>query len=115
MMDRVERIMAMYRMTGQQSPGNGSPFGMAAGADSMPRDTLTLQGDWGQTNWPQAVNEVLESLQDSFPDIQIVTGSAQDGDALRQLAAQLGDGKHLVIDQSFLAQMAQGPSESVRF
>ena len=109
MMDRVERIMAMYRMAEQQSPGGGSPFGMAAGADSMPRDTLTLQGDWGQTNWPQAVNEVLESLQDSFPDIHIVTGSAQDGDALRQLAAQLGGGKHLGVDQSFLAQMAQGP------
>lgn len=109
MMDRIERIMAMYRMAGQQSPGSGMTFDMRTGADGAPHDTLTLRGDWGQTNWAQAVNQVLQSLQDSFPDIQIVMGSASDEDALRQLAAKLGDGKHLVIDQSFLAQMAQGP------
>nr|WP_297176305.1 hypothetical protein [uncultured Agathobaculum sp.] len=109
MMDRVERIMAMYRMAGQQSPGGGASFGMAAGAGGAPQDTLTLQGNWQQTNWTVAVNQVLQSLQDSFPDVEIVLGSAPDEDALRQMAATLGGGKHLVLDPSFLAQMAQGP------
>lgn len=111
MVERIERIRALYRATGQQSHNGDTSLDMRAGADGAPQDTLTLQGDWQQTDWTRAVNEVLESLRDSFPGIQIVTGSAQDGDELRQLAAGLGGGKHMVIDQAFLDKMAQGPEE----
>lgn len=111
MVDRIERIQALYRAAGQQSRNGETSLGMRTGADGSPQDTLTLQGDWQQTDWTRAVNEVLESLKNSFPGINIVTGSAQDEDELRQLAAGLGGGKHLVIDQAFLDKMAQGPEE----
>lgn len=111
MVDRIERIQALYRTAGQQSRNGETSLGMRTGTDGTPQDTLTLQGDWQQTDWTRAVNEVLESLRDSFPGIEIVTGSAQDEDELRKLAAGLGGGKHLVIDSAFLDKMAQGPEE----
>lgn len=109
MVDRIERIQALYRAAEQQSRNGETSLGMRTGGDGAPQDTLTLRGDWGQTDWTRAVNEVLESLQNSFPGINIVTGSAQDTEELRKLAISLGGGKHLVIDQAFLDKMAQGP------
>lgn len=110
MVERIERIRALYRAAGQQSRNTGMDTYRAAG-QMEPQDTVTLDTDWQQTDWTRAVNEVLESLRDSFPGIEIATGSAQDGDELKRLAIGLGGGKHLVIDQAFLDKMAQGPEE----
>ena len=110
MVERIERIRALYRAAGQQSRNTGMDTYRAAG-QTEPQDTVTLDTDWQQTDWTRAVNEVLESLRDSFPGIEIATGSAQDGDELKQIAIGLGGGKHLVIDQAFLDKMAQGPEE----
>ena len=66
MVDRIERIRALYRVRGQQSQNTGMDTRRAAG-QSEPQDTVTLDGDWQQTDWTRAVNEVLESLRDSFP------------------------------------------------
>lgn len=110
MVERIEQIQALYRATEQQSHNTGMDTHRSAG-QAEPQDTVTLDTDWQRTDWTRAVNEVLESLRDSFPGIDIVTGSAQDADELRQLAAGLGGGKHLVIDQAFLDKMAQGPED----
>lgn len=108
MLEGIGRIWALYRAAAQQGQKKAAPSGAQAGA---PQDLLTIQGDWSQTDWTNAVNEVLESLQSSFPGIEIVTGSAQDEDALRRLAASLGGGKHLVLDPAFIENMAKGPEE----
>lgn len=73
------------------------------------RDSVALQTDWQDTDWEAAVRDALESLQQSFPGIKIVTGTVQDKEELRKLAQSLGTGKHLVIDQRFLEQMSEGP------
>lgn len=110
MVERIERVMALYRAAGQQSQNTSMDTRYAAG-QTEPQDIVKLDGNWQGTDWTRAVNEVLESLRDSFPGIEIVTGSAKDAEELKKLAIGLGGGKHLVIDQSFLEKMAQGPEE----
>ena len=92
----------------QQLPDARSSGGGQSGRPAM-RDSVSLGGDWGQTNWKQAVSAALEALQKSFPNIKLVTGSAQDEDALREIALRLGDGKHLVIDPRLIERMGEGP------
>ena len=111
MVERIQRIRALYRAAGQQLRSTGVDDTYRTAGQAEPQDTVTLDTDWQQTDWTRAVNEVLESLRDSFPGIEIATGSVQDGDELKQLAIGLGGGKHLVIDQAFLDKMAQGPEE----
>lgn len=111
MVERIGRMQMPYRASEQQVRSGDKMSHVRAAADGMQQDILILQEDWRQTDWTRAVNQVLSSLCDSFPAVTIVTGSVQGEDALRQLAAGLGSGKHLVIDPSFLEKMACGPEE----
>ena len=60
MVERIERVMALYRAAGQQSQNTGMDTRYAAGR-AEPQDKVTLDGNWQGTDWIRAVNEVLES------------------------------------------------------
>lgn len=48
MVDRIERIQALYRAAEQQSRNGETSLGMRTGGDGAPQDTLTLRGTGGR-------------------------------------------------------------------
>lgn len=59
--------------------------------------------------WSSSIQSLLDALRTSYPGIQILTGLKTDEVHLKELAAGLGTGSHLIITDEFLERM--GSSE----
>lgn len=78
------------------------------GRKESPKDELKLSAGWPkQAVLRKAVIEELFTLQKDFSKVHIFIGTGIDESNLAELAAGLGEGKHLIVLDDWLRQMGQ--------
>lgn len=74
----------------------------------------SVQGTGSQSNlevdWKTKVQETLNTLKNTYKEVNIVTNTLFGSQAIQQYAAKAGEGAYLVVSENFLNRMAQGAS-----
>ncbi len=77
-----------------------------AGSKKIATDCLTLSdGLPSKSDMEKALFEELKTLQKDFPKVQILIGTGLDASQLKDIAAGLGEGKHVILSRDWLQQI----------
>jgi len=100
----AERMSALAQNMGSVSESHTSLPETPSG------DQFALSDDWPrQSEIEKAMIDGLKILQKDFPKVQILIGTGLKEDMLNQMAAELGEGRHLVISSDWLEQISSSP------
>lgn len=109
-MSSIDKISAKAKLQQKEIPIVQSS-NSAAKTDNKHsnKDAFFVSPDWPKkVNWDTAVQDELETLIKSFPNINISIGEEYSKEELTKIAEELGYGAHLVISRKFLEQMKSG-------
>ncbi len=94
-----------------ESPGNLSTASSgenksAAQVQRRNRDIAELSSDWNPSISETAISDLFDVLSKDYPGITILSGKQSGVHDIKQMAAELGRGKYLVVSREFLERMA---------
>lgn len=105
----MNTITGMERQTGVRVEKKQSHIVETIGgpiSEPPKTDSADIPENWqDQMDWKSQTNQLLNNLQKSFPNIQILYSGNIDRKTLANLAASLGTGSHLLLSEDFVNQM----------
>lgn len=107
-MSKITNMVAPTRTGQTLPPAREAVPTILDEADSIKvaKDCLSLSdGIPSRSDLEKALLEELKTLQKDFPKVQILIGTGLNANQLKDIAASLGEGKHVIVSRDWLEQI----------
>lgn len=109
-MNRITNVTTPIQADNISVPAKNAVEDQIPFSKNTEEDQFTLSEGWPRkSDIERAVIDGLKILQKDFPKVQIFIGHGLEENMLRQMAAELGKGTHLVISDDWLEQISSSP------